>query len=86
MQISDADWERLLTKANIPIKYKDRILKGWTEDGVDAPRVIECVEKDHYSLGEAYEKPSKFLMEQGIIRIKKSLKGQASAQKKKGNR
>jgi len=82
IKISDEDWDRLLVKANIPIKYKEAVIKGWSEDG-DAPKVLECVEKDHYSLGESYEKPSTFLMEQGKIRTKQSVKGKTSAQKRK---
>jgi hypothetical protein len=69
-------------KANIPIKYKEAVLRGWSEDG-DAPKVLECVEKNHYSLGESYEKPSTFLMEQGKIRTKQSVRGKISAQKRK---
>lgn len=82
IKIGDEDWDRLLVKANIPIKYKEAVLRGWSEDG-DAPKVLERVEKDHYSLGESYEKPSAFLMEQGKIRTKQGVKGKASAQKRK---
>lgn len=82
IKIDDEDWDRLLVKANIPIRYKEAVLKGWSADG-DAPKVLECVEKDHYSLGESYEKPSTFLMEQGKIRTKQSIKGKTSAQKRK---
>ena len=84
IQITDGDWQRMLTKVNIPIKYKDRILGGWTiKNEGDAPRVLQLVDKDHYILGESYEKPSKFLMEQGKIRIEQSAKGKASAKKRK---
>ena len=82
IKIGDEDWDRLLVKANIPIKYKEAVLRGWSENG-DAPKVLECVEKDHYSLGESYEKPSTFLIEQGKIRTKQSVKGKTSAQKRK---
>lgn len=82
IHISGKDWDRLLAKADIPIKYKQHILEGWSVDG-DAPKVIECIEKDHYILGKSYEKPSKFLKNQGKIRIQKSRKGKASAQKRK---
>ena len=70
-------------KANIPLKYKDRILEGWTIDGGDAPRVLEKIEKDHCTLADAYEKPSKFLMDQGKIRLKQSERGKNSAQRKR---
>ncbi len=76
----------LIRKANIPIKYIDPILDGWIKDGNDAPRVIKQVDKEHYTLGEAYEKLYKFLIEQGKIRIQQSHKGKASAQKKKKHR
>ena len=82
VKISDEDWQRLLGKASIPTKYKNAVLNGWSANG-DAPRVIECVEKDHYILGKSYEKPSKFLMDQGKHRIKQSIKGKKSAQKRK---
>jgi hypothetical protein len=86
VKIGDADWDRLLVESNIPVKYKERIIKGWIVDGDDAPKVLECIEKNHYVLGKSYKKSSKFLMNQGKIRIKKSLKGKASAQKKKNYR
>ncbi len=82
IQITHIDWKRMLTKANIPNKYKDRIISGWTTNEKDVPRVLQIVEKDHYTLGESYEKPSKFLMEQGKIRVQQSIKGKASAKKR----
>lgn len=82
IKIGDEDWDRLLVKANIPIKYKEAILRGWSEDG-DVPKVLECVGKNHYSLGESYEKTSTFLMKQGEIRKKQSARGKTSAQKRK---
>lgn len=86
IQLNDDDWLRLLVKANMPVKYKDRILSGRTVDGSDAPKVLERTETNHYILGTSYEKATKFLMDQGKIRIKQSEKGKASAQKRRNSK
>ncbi len=83
IQISDDDWNRLLIKANIPLKHKERIIEGWTVDGIDAPRVLENVGKNNYKLGEEYEKISVFILGQGEFRIIKSQEGKSKAAKKK---
>ena len=49
VQITEDDWDRLLKKANIPLKYRSRILEGWTADGEGAPRIIQKIDKDHFS-------------------------------------
>ncbi len=86
IQLIPNDFDRLLIKSNIPLSFKDRILKGWTSDSNNAPRVVKQVDKDHYALGEAYSRQSRFLEGQGRVRIQKSQEGKEKAFKKKNKR
>lgn len=83
IKITEKDWNRMLIASNIPEKFKDKIVENWTKGGDDAPRVLERVAKDQFTLGEAYQKVSDFFIEQGCRREKQKRRGEASVQKRK---
>lgn len=86
IKITNEEIKEFLKKANIPICYVDRILDGWTQDSEDAPKVMKKIDKEHYVLGETYERQNNFLINQGKRRLELSQKGKLGVQKKKGYR
>jgi len=81
IKISEEEWQQLFIRSKLPFTYLPKILERWTQDGFDAPKVLEAIDKWHYSLGNAYQKEIIFLQEQGKYRIKRSEKGKASSKK-----
>ena len=74
IKIDEKEWEQLLNKANLPLKYKEKIIEGWTKDRTDEAKVLEKIDEEHFKLSEAYKEPEKFLIEQGRYKIEASKK------------
>jgi hypothetical protein len=65
-------------QGNIIEKIHDR----WTQDGDDAPKFLEKIGDDFYTLGPNDQKALKFLKEQGRLRIKQSEKAKSTKKTK----
>jgi hypothetical protein len=75
--IDEADWQRLATRAGLPVRMVPAVLDRWTQDGSDAPAFLKLVERDRYVLTDA--KAHAFLTEGGRGEIAGSVAGKASA-------
>lgn len=82
IKISDEQWRDLARKCGITEEVLKRITNRWPQDGDDAPKFLEKIEDNFYTLGPSHEKALSFLKEQGLKRIKQSQKGKRSALKR----
>lgn len=75
VRISNEHWNELCIKNGIPIPFGQQVLSRWLQDGNDAGKFLELVDKEHYTLGSEYTKELAFLIEQGKRRKQGSTAG-----------
>lgn len=83
VEISEYAWQEIALSCGIHKDLLKKILARWIRDGDDAPKLLEHVEDNYYTLGKEHEKAHNFLVRQGEIRKIQSQKGKISAQRKK---
>lgn len=82
IEISPEEWEAIALSCGIPKELLKRILDRWTQDGNDAPKFLEHIEGNFYTLGNEHRKELDFLRKQGEKRKSQSIRGLISAQRK----
>jgi len=87
IEVPNEKWEELAYSCEIPKNTLSKIKEYWTQDSTDAPRFLDHIENDFYTLGIAHKKELVFLPEQGKLRANQSKRGKQSAtnRKKKKN-
>jgi hypothetical protein len=77
--LTDDVWQR----GALPTRVCNLVKESWIQDSDKGERFLEKVDKDAYTLGPAYHKELKFLIEQGQIRKERSRQSQQALENKK---
>jgi len=70
--ISLERFAELFRQAHLPASLIGRVLDRWTRDGTDGPAFLARVERDAYTLGDAYARVRSFLLSAGEIEQRSS--------------
>lgn len=75
------DWTRIASEANAPRSggFLLRVIKAWATGSDNVPPLIECIEKDTYTLHKSRKDALNFIVAGGQTSILKSNEGKSSA-------
>ena len=73
----------LASSVGLPIDTTPKVFDRWKQDGDDAPKMLEEVEKDVFILSEHHQAARDFIIESGKMEKRASLAGKKSRRKTK---
>jgi hypothetical protein len=76
-------WENFANSCQLTPEVLARVKDRWVQDGDDGSQFLNKVADDYYTLGKEHSKALEFLKQQGLLRIKQSIRGSYSAAKRK---
>jgi hypothetical protein len=79
--LKKTNFELIAEKAALPKKILPKIMDWWTRDGDDAPAFLNQIEKDRYTLGDAYHTARDFIISAGKKEISASKSGKKTKKK-----